>query len=1149
MKRVTLCLFLAALFSISFSAISQSHTQVINGEIATLLENNKLVGSDAQWVITSEHVSSTSGVRHIYFRQMLNSLEIYGTESSVHIMPNGRLLNSNIRFIDNIQSRASGNASPSLSAVQAVQSAAAQLNYSITEAITVLDAERGPSQKTLMSQGGISLSEIPASLTYQLNANNELVLAWDLSIEETTRLNWWSVRVDAASGIIIDQNNWMLTCSFEHDHSEHQGIDYHRNLFDIPNYDEMVAKAEAEAGCNECYEVFAIPLESPYFGPRTTEVSPANLTASPFGWHDTNGVAGPEFTVTEGNNVNAFEAGDNFGYQPDGGVDLNFTGYPFDQVWTVANQYEDSAITNLFYWNNIIHDVLHIYGFDEVGGNFQENNYGNGGNGSDSVNANAQISQFCNATFGTPPDGQNPTMNNFICNGRDGTFDNLVVAHEYAHGISNRLTGGPGAAGCLGNQEQMGEGWSDFYGAILSIEAGDTGADPRPVGTYLFGQPANGPGIRPFPYSTDLAVNPQTYGDISSVSIPHGVGSVWCTMLWEVTWGLIDQYGFDTDIYNFTGDVNQDAGNVQAMAIITEAMKLQPCSPGFVDGRDAIFQADLALYGGANECLLWDAFAKRGLGVSADQGSSGSVNDGAEAFDTPSGLASYTAPPDVCEGSAVLTGLGGGTPIGGVYSGPGVTDDGNGLTYSFDPIAAGVGVHTITYDTPGSSCAPPSTDSDDIEVIALPAGPSATGVSDYCPGDDVTVSATPNDPANTIWWFDDEFGGNFLAEGNDYSFSPTGNVSVFAQETPPVPQSQLVISELTLETPDRLEIQNVGLPFDYTGYTVAVSEQPYTDINTINVTPQTLGNMGQDAVVSWSDDAGSGDYWGSNIWWNNDGTGWVIIIDPSGNVVDSAFWNFTSAEIANLNVTINGFNITAADLDWTGDGASLTAECNDSFRRNGDTDSAADWADVCLTSDYGVANADIGLGIQGCLGARTEAAVTVDSEDPVLTCPADITVQVDPGDDFTIPDYTASATASDNCTDPPTLSQNPTAGSTVGVGVQTVTITAEDEAGNSVDCTFNVTVEEVLSVAGNELSSGIILYPNPTPGDITLVNRSAEVLVDATITDVNGRIIQTVDLTGMTEAKNLSLANLSTGLYFVKIVSESASTVKRIVKQ
>ncbi|MEL6660983.1 MAG: T9SS type A sorting domain-containing protein, partial [Bacteroidota bacterium] len=47
--------------------------------------------------------------------------------------------------------------------------------------------------------------------------------------------------------------------------------------------------------------------------------------------------------------------------------------------------------------------------------------------------------------------------------------------------------------------------------------------------------------------------------------------------------------------------------------------------------------------------------------------------------------------------AGVQTGLSGGMPAGGVYSGNGVTDDGNGMTYSFDPAAAGEGENVITY--------------------------------------------------------------------------------------------------------------------------------------------------------------------------------------------------------------------------------------------------------------------------------------------------------------------------------------------------------------------------------------------------------------------------------------------------------------------
>ena len=112
-------------------------------------------------------------------------------------------------------------------------------------------------------------------------------------------------------------------------------------------------------------------------------------------------------------------------------------------------------------------------------GNFQENNYGNGGLGSDYVTARAQLGTQCNAFFGTPADGSNPDMLMYVCNNvipaRDGALDNGVVIHEYGHGVSNRLTGGPANSACLNNSEQMGEGWSDYLALVMTMEAGRPG--------------------------------------------------------------------------------------------------------------------------------------------------------------------------------------------------------------------------------------------------------------------------------------------------------------------------------------------------------------------------------------------------------------------------------------------------------------------------------------------------------------------------------------------------------------------------------------------------------------------------------------------------------------------------------------------------
>ena len=85
-------------------------------------------------------------------------------------------------------------------------------------------------------------------------------------------------------------------------------------------------------------------------------------------------------------------------------------------------------------------------------------------------------------------------MQMYICGNKDGDYDNVVVAHEYGHGISIRLTGGASNSGCLNNQEQMGEGWSDWFGLMLTMKEGDQGTDARGIGTYLFGQGAGGAG-------------------------------------------------------------------------------------------------------------------------------------------------------------------------------------------------------------------------------------------------------------------------------------------------------------------------------------------------------------------------------------------------------------------------------------------------------------------------------------------------------------------------------------------------------------------------------------------------------------------------------------------------------------------------------
>ncbi len=220
----------------------------------------------------------------------------------------------------------------------------------------------------------------------------------------------------------------------------------------------------------------------------------------------------------------------------------------------------------------------------------------------------------------------------------DGDVDNGIIAHEYGHGISNRLVAGPTAAGCVGNTENLGEGWSDFFTLVTTIKPGDVGTGKHGIGTYIRREDTNGDGIRTSPYSTDFAINSSTYDDVPLVAVDadtgvpsvHGIGEMWTSMLWDMYWGLVEEYGFDNDI------VNGEGGNNIAVRLVMEGMKFTPCSPGFVDARDGILTADEFLFDGANSCIIWQAFARRGLGIDASQGSSQDHTDGISDFNFPS---------------------------------------------------------------------------------------------------------------------------------------------------------------------------------------------------------------------------------------------------------------------------------------------------------------------------------------------------------------------------------------------------------------------------------------------------------------------------------------------------------------------------------
>ncbi|ANF49417.1 metalloprotease [Chryseobacterium glaciei] len=222
----------------------------------------------------------------------------------------------------------------------------------------------------------------------------------------------------------------------------------------------------------------------------------------------------------------------------------------------------------------------------------------------------------------------------------DGSFDNGIVTHEYGHGISNRLTGaGFGCLNSSADKEQMGEGWSDFFALMLTNKAGDNATVARGMGTYVQGQDITGGGIRPAKYSPNFAINDFTYTDTNgmeynngSAIVPdvHSIGFVWATMLWDLHWKYVEKYGYSSDV-----TANTTNGSSRVLQLVTDALKLQACNPTFIDGRNAILAAELATTGGADKCMIWNVFAKRGLGVNASAGSLTNINDQVQDLTVP----------------------------------------------------------------------------------------------------------------------------------------------------------------------------------------------------------------------------------------------------------------------------------------------------------------------------------------------------------------------------------------------------------------------------------------------------------------------------------------------------------------------------------
>jgi len=775
-----LLLLFITLVSLQLTAQNKFSDSDIQNFLKENLEELNLTNGDiSDYVVTKSFESNKGLISHISIAQAIDGVPIEDAIINLTISnKDNSVVYYGNRFIDNISSKIVSE-NFSINSEDAIASVQGELGYVTRSAPKLLKEENG---KTTYEKPVFADRDLLTQKKYFYNKKTQtLHPTWEVEISMLNSDDYWIYKIDANNSEVLAKRNLTLYCNFGHSHQS--GNAHNCNEKEEHATDTPIKTMELKPNVSGSYNVYPVPVEAPSFGDQEIVVNPHFENASPFGWHDTNGASGNEFTITRGNNVHAYETdlegGPSNGMEPDGGDNLVFD-FEYEDL-AEPQDLRDVTLTQLFYIVNIVHDITYALGFDEASGNFQQNNYGNGGAQNDQALATLDYTFQDNASMGTPGDGGSPTLRmgvfnqtssavrvlspaeieggiqfsgvaagwgfpNYegfdvtaelaiafdgnaqgatqccddivnatdvqgkiaiidrggcefgtkglkaqeagavgciVCNvpgvnggdgeegismgpGADGpsvtiptiflptsmcnrfrasinsgtpvvmqikpdesggptlrgtALDNGIIIHEFMHGISNRLGNG------LNSEEQMGEGWSDYLALVFSHEGGDTGADARGIGTYALGQNVTGDGIRRFPYSTDMSINPQSYADLPSSGVPHPVGELWVAMTWDMYWNFVDEYGFDPTWKD------PESGNFKAVRLVFEGLKLQPASPGFVDGRNAIIGADQILYDGENECLIWDAFSRRGLGINADQGNPNDLADGTVSFD------------------------------------------------------------------------------------------------------------------------------------------------------------------------------------------------------------------------------------------------------------------------------------------------------------------------------------------------------------------------------------------------------------------------------------------------------------------------------------------------------------------------------------
>ncbi|MDP2773438.1 MAG: M36 family metallopeptidase, partial [Nocardioides sp.] len=310
----------------------------------------------------------------------------------------------------------------------------------------------------------------------------------------------------------------------------------------------------------------------------------------------------------------------------------------------------NASVTNLFVAHNRMHDYSYYLGFNERNYNMQLDNIGRGGVENDPEVGNAQAGALTggqpsflgrdNANQITLQDGVpgvtnqylfQPIAGAFYAPCTDGGLDMGIVGHEYTHAISNRMVGGPDEGLTSEQGAAMGESWSDLIAAEYQFSHGyQNGGNIWAVGVYATGNKQTA--IRDYAINRN-PLNYSDYGFDSTGDEVHADGEIWNGTQWEVRqalvnkWNKVKRFHYSrTKLQLKCAQGNRDKGvqrpqlcpgNRRWVQLMFDSFLLQQGATSMLDARDAMLAADRMRVRGANQKVMWDAFARRGMGKGA----------------------------------------------------------------------------------------------------------------------------------------------------------------------------------------------------------------------------------------------------------------------------------------------------------------------------------------------------------------------------------------------------------------------------------------------------------------------------------------------------------------------------------------------------